>query len=516
VLADATSTDPIVAARDATDRLLVKLGRSPAAIAAKELSPARDDLLQRTGAAMLADQLDAARAMIDDAAPDLRAAPEMQQRIAQIELRGGEYDAVEQRLVALIDTLDPKRDASLRARALITLASSYVRRNRFDKASEAYEEAIALRNDARDPEVLGMAHLGRGIGLAQSGKFDEAADELGRARIELETSGDALGIAQVYVNLGDFQVMRNRPADALPMLRNAEKRFAELGAREGAVYTGTSIAAVERALLDPAAALATTDRFWPPEAHTSNPRMQWRAVRSRIEALVANGRLGDADALIARARRESDPTRDAALRAQVDAIAAAVAWLRGSEADAAKLAAAAETQTLRNGDAALYAANLALLADALRARGDVAGAGEATKRLRAFADEEHDARVTLEASIAEAAQAWATDRRDAALAGYAAALKSAEALNVPDALVAAGAPYIAALIGASHLDDARSVSSRVAPWADRDLRAATAQALLFRALDRADAARNAEAQAKRLAGDGALPKALAESVSGSR
>src|SRR6185312_17111733 len=122
---------------------------------------------------------------------------------------------------------------------------------------------------------------------------------------ELETAGDPLGVAQVDVNLGDFQAMRHRPAAALPILKAAADRFEKLGAREGRVYALIALAAVERALLDPAAALATTDRFWPPEEHTSNPRMQWRAVRSRIEALVANGRLGDADALITRVRRES-------------------------------------------------------------------------------------------------------------------------------------------------------------------------------------------------------------------
>ena len=118
--------------------------------------------------------------------------------------------------------VDPKRDAALRARALITLASSYVRRDAFEKADEAYSEALALRGDAKDPEALGIAYLGHGVVLAERGKFDEANTELGRARIELESAGDPLGVAQVDVNLGDFQLMRHRPADALPILRMAD------------------------------------------------------------------------------------------------------------------------------------------------------------------------------------------------------------------------------------------------------------------------------------------------------
>ncbi|HET7924164.1 MAG TPA: winged helix-turn-helix domain-containing protein, partial [Rhodanobacteraceae bacterium] len=250
VEAEAVAADPIAAARDASNRLIAKVGLVPAK-SDDESTPGLDDLLQRSGAAMLADQLDDARKLIEAAPPQLRAAPRVQQRMAQIELRAGEYDAVGQRLDALIDRLDPKRDAALRARALITLASSYVRRNRFDKADEAYAEAIALRADAKDPEALGIAYLGRGVVLATRDRFDEAFADLGRARIELETAGDPLGVAQVDVNLGDFQAMRHRPADALPILKNAAERFEKLGAREGRVYALVAVAAAERALLDP-------------------------------------------------------------------------------------------------------------------------------------------------------------------------------------------------------------------------------------------------------------------------
>ncbi|MGH8173781.1 MAG: winged helix-turn-helix domain-containing protein [Rhodanobacteraceae bacterium] len=220
---DAEADDPIVAARTAADLLLRKLGRSPGMAGATDTSPELDDLLQRSGAAMLADQLDAARTLIERASPELRNAPAVQQRLAQLDLRAGDYAAVEQRLTALLDRLSPQADAALRARALITLASSHVRRNEFDKADEAYAEALALRSGVKDPEVLGIAYLGRGIVLAQKGRFEEAAAELGRARIELETAGDPLGIAQVDVNLGDFLVMRHRPADALPLLRAAAR-----------------------------------------------------------------------------------------------------------------------------------------------------------------------------------------------------------------------------------------------------------------------------------------------------
>jgi DNA-binding winged helix-turn-helix (wHTH) protein/tetratricopeptide (TPR) repeat protein len=506
IAVEAEAADPIGAAREAANRLLARLGHAAAATADADSTPALDDLLQRSGAAMLADQLDAARKMIEAAPAALRDAPRLQQRMAQIELRAGEYDAVEKRLVALIDRLDAKRDAALRARALITLASSYVRRNQFEKADEAYSEALALRADAKDPEALGIAYLGHGVVLAERGRFDEANAELGRARIELESAGDPLGVAQVDVNLGDFQVMRHRPADALPILRNAADRFEKLGAREGRVYALVQVAAVERELLDPAASLATTERFWPPEANTSNPRMQWNAVRSRIEALAANGRLRDAETLVRRVRSEADPRRDAALRAQVEAIAARIAAARGDAPEAARLAEASATALLLDSDKALYAKTLRLGARSARKAGDATAAAAMGARLRELAKTANDDEIVLEAALADAAEAAAAERRDAALQAYAAAFERAGKLNVPDDVVAAGAPYVEALIDASHLDDARAIAGRLAPWAERDLRAAWAQVRLYRALDRPDAERSALTAATRLAGDGVLPE----------
>lgn len=516
LLVDAESTDPIAAAREASNKLLGKLGHAPGAAAMSDASPALDDLLQRSGAAMLADQLDAARALIEAAAPTLRDAPPVQQRLAQIELRAGEYDAVERRLVALLDRLSSRSDAALRARALITLASAYVRRDQFDKADETYNEAIALRGDAQDPEVLGIAYLGRGIVLSQKARFEDAVAELGRARIELETAGDPLGVAQVDVNLGDFQAMRHRPADALPMLQTAARRFGELGAREGLVYALIGVAAMQRELLDPAAALATTDRFWPPETNTSNPRMRWKATLARAQALAANGRLGDAQAIIERIRVESDPARDAAVRVQNEAAAAEIALRRGDSAEAARLAGVALTPALRDSDRTLYVRTLLLEAVALQATGDTARGVASVERLRTLAAESDDDWVKLQAAIADAGQAWTEKRRDAALQMFAAALQQAGRLAIPEDLVAAGAPYADALIEIGHIDEARTVAGRIAPWSDRDPRAAWTQVRLFRALGREDAERQARLVAIRLAGEGRVPADAAHDAATAR
>ncbi|MEO7325593.1 MAG: winged helix-turn-helix domain-containing protein [Dokdonella sp.] len=494
--AEAQSDDAITAGREATDALLRKLGHAPDIAGGVRGSPAVDDLLQRAGAAMLADQLDEARTLIGNASADLQHDPRIEQRMAQIELRAGDYAAVETRLHALLDRLAPERDGALRARALMTLAAAYVRQGQQAKAADLYEEAIAIRKDAADHEVLGVAYLGRGVVLAQKGRFDEAIVELSRARIELETIGDGLGVAGVDVNLGDFQLMRHRPADALPILRNAVREFAQLGAREGLAYALSQQASAEREMLEFPAALATTQRFWPADAHTNNLRMRWTLTATRAAVLADGTRFDEADVLLRQLQTESDPQNDAAARAQGQARAAASAWLRGDADSALQLTGNALVPALKDADPVLYARSLLLRSQALRQTGNSADADVIAGQLRAQAavDDWH----SMIAMLAEAEQARAMRQREPALEKFALAMQSAERINSPEDLVTVAAPYVDALVEASQLDTARAVSGRVAAWADRDARAATVQARLFRALGQEDAARKAEASAARL------------------
>jgi len=496
---EADADDAIAAARAAADRLLGKLGRRAGAAAS---SPALDELLQHSGAAMLADQLDQARRLIEAAPAELQRMPRVQHRMAQIELRAGDYAAIEARLQPLLDGAEVRDDGALRARMLLTLAAAYVRDNRAERAGELYEEAIALRRDHADAEALGVAYLGRGVLLAQSGRIDEATAELARARTELKAVGDGLGVAGVDVNLGEFRRMQHRPADALPMFASAVRQFERLGAREGRAYALAQQAGVELELLDAPAALATTARFWPAEAHTSNRRLRWTLAAVRAQALAANGQAAEASALLDALRAGADPARDAVARAEADRLAARLALARGDAAEAARLAAAA-APALRDAVPDARVRALALEAEAARAAGDAPQAQAAVQALRREAG--GDGWRAIYAGLAEAQQAWAEQRRGAALEAFAAALAAAARYGVPEDMVAVAAPYVPVLIETSQLDTARAVAGRIAPWADRDLRAATAQARLFRALGQDDAARQAEQGAARLAGGRAGP-----------
>jgi len=494
---DAQADDAIAAARAAADALLRKLGHVSAQTPSEAVA-GLDELLQRSGAAMLADQLDQARALIAGATPQLQQLPQVEQRMAQIELRRGDYEAVESRLHALLDSSAVAHDDALRARAMMTLAAAFVRTRQSERAMELYDEAIALREGARDHEVLGVARLGRGALLAQQERYDDATAELARARIELATVGDSLGVASVDVNLGEFQRMRHRPADALVLLRKAVREFELLGAREGRAYALVQQATAERELLDVEAALATSERFWPAEAHTSNERMRWSLTLERAACLVAIGRVAEGESLLARIATDADPRRDALARAQAALLAATVGQRRGDRTRALADLATALVPALREGDPAAWTHGLVLKAELQRDERQLADAATTSASLQAWADASGDDWRKLHAQLVAAGQAWVEGRREPALEQYAHAMAIAVRFGVPEDLVEVGAPYLGALIEASQLDSARAVSGRIAIWAERDPRAATAQARLFRALGQDDAARTAEEGAARL------------------
>lgn len=509
VSAEGKGDDAIAATRMAVDLLLRKLGHTPGG-GAEGSSPLADNLLQHSGAAMLADQLDQARDLIARAPPELQQEPHIEQRMAQIDLRAGNYAEVERRLYPLLDRLASSDDSRLRARVLLTLAAAHVRQNRSDRAADLYEEAIALRRGKNDPVALGIAYLGRGAAMSQAGRLDEATTELSRARIELEMVGDALGIASVDVNLGEFQLLRHRPADALPMLKKAVQAFDRLAAREGLAYGLVQQARAEREMLDHPAAIATTERFWPPESHTNNRRMRWTLTHARAQALADIGRTTEARTLIERILTDSDPRADAGARASADALAGEIAWQHGDAVAAEKSLARALGPALRDADPIAYTRALRLRGRALRASGAEPDFNASVQSLRSWADSVPDDWRAIHAAAAEAEQAWHAGKRDLALERFGAAMRAAERFNVPEDLVAVGAPYVRALIESSQLDSARAIGGRIAPWADRDLRAATAQAELFRALGQDDAAHKAAEAAARIAGDRPFARALVD------
>lgn len=505
IVADAQSKEVLQAAREASDLLLAKLGRSSQGQRGNLPDIRLQELLQRARAATLADQLDLARSMIDQAPPELRTSPEIEWMTALIDSHAGQYDASVKRLEGLLDKLSGEDDALLRGRTLNFLASLYFRRAQYDRALDTYAEAIQRLDRRNEPAALGLAYAGRGLVALARSRFDEGVADLGRARTLYQTANNELGIAQVDLNLAGTAVLRGQLAAAQPLLEHAAERFQRLASQEEFVVALTVLVDVQRHLLDFAGAFATTERFWPPERHIANERLRWQLTLSRAEALADLGRLREsrrlAGEILDRARSEDD----AEVRARTEALLARIALNEGDHETALSGSRRALVPALKD-DRAGYAEIWLVLTRALQRSGRSAEAESELTRFRAWADGVPDDIASIEVALATAEQAWSAGRSDEALRGYAQAMARAERWGIPDLLVEVGQSYVLALLEAGKRDEASAVSGRIAPWAERDLRAASVQAAMYRALDQTEAWSETIERAQRLAGERAMPR----------
>jgi DNA-binding winged helix-turn-helix (wHTH) protein/tetratricopeptide (TPR) repeat protein len=505
LIAAASSTDVLSAARNATDSLLIRLGHVPPTTDEPH-EHALDELVQRANAASLAGQIQLAANLIEQAPAELRANPEVGFILANVELRAGRYGASEKRLEMLLAREDSPRNPVLRGRLLNTLAAIHVRRDDGDAARKAYEEAEKLLK-GRDGRALGLTYLGLGLAAAMQGDVEAAGVRFGQTRVEMEGAGNLLGVAQVDVNLAALDLLAHRPADALRRLLDVETRFAQFAAQEELTFTRITIADAYLQLLDVSQARVAIDRCWPVEEHVANERMRWQVVAMRAQVLAAEGHLGEADALLARLQQEADPIEDVATRAIGMALAARIAAWRGLDDEAAKLAQAAMTPALENyvSDPRLYVLTWLTRLRALRRSGAVDEAAIETQHYVDWLERNPDEWRLAWADLARAEQSSGEGRRDDAIPQFNAAFGRIQRFAIPEDTVAISQPFILALIDSGDAARASTISGSVAIWADRDFRVAWAQARLYRALDKPVAARQSTERALQLAGERALP-----------
>ncbi len=115
------AADAMPAARGASDLLLAALGRSSPAD--RERDGTLEETLQRARAALLANELDTARAILT-ASPQLGAAPhQLAYQLAQVDFRAGRLDQAEAALDALLSGPATRADAHFRAQVLVARAS---------------------------------------------------------------------------------------------------------------------------------------------------------------------------------------------------------------------------------------------------------------------------------------------------------------------------------------------------------------------------------------------------------
>jgi DNA-binding winged helix-turn-helix (wHTH) protein/tetratricopeptide (TPR) repeat protein len=504
LLAEAQAGDALSAGRAAADDLLVKLGHTPPPSEGGDPSRAVEELAQRINAAVLAGQLQVARNLIQRAPVAAQASPEIALSTAAIEFFSGEYEASRKHAESLLDQLAPDKSPRLRARVLNRLGATYFRQDRYEDADKVFTEAIQLLELRDDPDTLATAYTGRGAVAGHDQRLDEAAAFLGRARTLHEMSNDAFGVARVDLNLGAVAMDRGQPAAAVPIFENAAERFQSLSTPEALNSALRTLADAHSMLLEHEQALATTERFWPAETHSRNPREGWWLTLSRAVALAGMGRLHDADDLIKRVREASDPAEDAIARLEAEGLAADLALSRGQNAQAATLATAALTSELEASNPQDYMSTWFTKIRGLQRSGQLADAAESVRRLRAWVDATPNDSRQLYAGLAEADQLRAERKGDAALQPYADAMARAERMGIPENLLVVGEPYVAALIDAGQIEQASAIAGRLARWSTQDMRAAWIQAQVYRALHKDDAARAALERARQLAGERSL------------
>ena len=499
----ARAATPVAATDAAAHALLALFGRATGAAPA-DPAPDLTELLQRTDAARLAENLDLARSIIAAAPPALRARPEVRERAVRIDLRAGAFDRARAELERLLAEVPAETEPVMHARLLENLCVARLRLGQLDAARPACDEAIALLETRHDPLTLGRAYSDRGVLHARSGQRDTALADFARSRIALTLAGDPLLLAQLDGNESTVEMVHGRPAEALPILQRAGATFRRFGMINEFATAQVNAIDAHLMLLQPVEALQASDAAWAERGRITDPQVRGAFEQARAEALAANGRASEARALLdglLHAAPAPEPAQAALARTleaelDLDAGAAGTARVLAQQATAALDAPERAPERAR----AWLAYVRALLALGRTDEADAAAAAFA-----AWAQPSDDERVRLRAALARADQAAAVGRGDAAQAACAAAMQAAARRGTADAIAQTTTACAGHLLAAHRLDEAATLIGALGRYAERDYASALAEARLYHALDQAEAERGALERVRRLAGERAVP-----------
>ena len=494
--ASAEDADLLAAASLAGDRLLSALGHRP--------PPGAGDLalaerLQRARAAMLANEVDNARRILR-AAPELqRDSPELLYQLARVEFREGRF---EQGLAGLERALRSRaaRAPLFRARLLNARGAMHVRLEQLEAASRDYAAALALADPARDHAELAIALTGRGVVRAMQRRFDAALADFGQARVQAQRAGDALSVARIDGNLGQLELDRDRPAQALQYLAQAAGDLEQYGAINELLVVRSALVAANLRLLRAREAFAQSERAWALRARVRDPAQLGTLTLDRAETLLRLGRLREARELLDDDASRHVPPGEVLRRGLLRVEAA---WRGGEPGAAQRLAAALlaapapQSSPRLQGWLRLRQRQAALRADA--------AAVPWPEALPA---------PSWMAPMARALAERQAGREAAADAAYGQALRAVEGGGVPEDVGEVVADYVPWLIERGRLAEASALAGRVAPWAEQDFDAALLQWRLYRALGQQALAARALHQARALAGERPLPPDAEEGPAG--
>ncbi|MFC4821562.1 winged helix-turn-helix domain-containing protein [Dokdonella ginsengisoli] len=497
--------DLVDSARRACDLLLAALGRQASDEATTDTP--LEERLQRARAALLANQLDAARAAIESAPDAMRQTPELRYELARVEFHAGQLDRAE----AIVERVlaDPAAAAlpQLRARALRMRGWIAIGKDRgWTAAAPSFDASVRALDGVRAPGALGMALAERGVAHVMLRHFDEAALDLGQARAQLEIAGDRHTLGEMNNYLGHLELARLRVGEALPYFRTAAEIAESFGSIDSLRYNLTALLQSQMRLLQWSDALATGERLWALRERLENPGLRAASEGYYALALVGNGRLAEAERVLAPYPADAHPEFPAEYLRYALLARAELAMRRGQFREA--LAATTRAIEVWPPQAQTDAEERARAA-LLRQRASIAVGAPVQARIGAL--EPHDDpgfAVPDRVARAEWAAAHGHDADADALLREAADL--AEAQGVPDTIVLATGACVPWLLAHGRVADAAARSGRAGVWAERDFDSALLQAAVFHAGGETEAWTRALRQARELAGERAIPAALLE------
>jgi DNA-binding winged helix-turn-helix (wHTH) protein/tetratricopeptide (TPR) repeat protein len=500
---DAEGSEVLPTLRRAADALLMRMGK--VVPDQGDAGNGLDETLQRADAALLANQLDVARKVLLAAPALVRSEPQLKYRLAQIEFRAGRLHDVESALSAVLDDESSAKDPLLRARALTGLGTVHLNLGRFGDSEREFTAAVDALGNWQRPLERGQALAGRGAARAAQWRYADAAEDLGRARIELEQAGDTLGYARIDMVEGELELQRGRPQAARPLLERAIATFDRFDAVNEKLHSLAMLVDCDRLQLDYAAAIAASDKAVELRQRVRDPQLRAQLLVTRADLLLTLGRFAEAGALLVELGRADAPLDPQSL-ADIARVRAELALATGDAASAASRA-----DEALHGFADPHAAPARAWAARIGERARVAlGRTEDARRelYRAIGAESEGDRGAIGYRLALAELAAAENRADDAQREFAGALTAADADGTPAYVVAVVTSYADWALATSRTDAARALVGRVAGWADRDYRCALLQLELFHAVGPAASWSAALERAQKLAGEREIPADL--------
>lgn len=504
VTLEARDEDPIRALRMLADRASGALGHVAAEPGTAPGHGAVAITLQQARAALLANEPTHARELLLANPALVRDEPLLRQQLAEVDIRAGRYAQAREALDALLAT--GEGDALFRAQLLEARGMVAVRGGRFAEAGVDFSEALSLLGADGDALALGRAYLGRGISRTSLQDYTGALADNALAREAFQRSGDIGSIARVDSNTGALEILRGHMAQADAYLQRALAKFRDLGFVQERVNALQLAFVAARARLEHAAAAKAIDEVWGLRERIVSPSSKWSVGLYRVEWLLWNGDLAEADVLLATLAATARPAAAAEqerlhlLRATLERERGHLeaAWLELEPIPDA-VHASADDDSVR-AEVTLLRARLAR---ELGRSADVAAAAVAD------AIEPANPRTPLRL-LAEANHELARGDAGRARQAFEAALALADEQAVPRTLVAVAVDYGGELLTERRLAEAGIIAARTALWADTDFDSALLQLRLAHAGDDRAAWARALERARRLAGERAVPAELAE------